>query len=127
MTAEQMERAIEFLLNSQAQTSADVRALVETVSRLENQMDAGFTRMEARMDRFEAQAESDRVEIREAIENLILANEVTRKLSEDVARLNVQTSQRVTEQGKEMDARLDALISIVERHITNPNAHEGEE
>lgn len=120
MTNEQMERAIEFLLNSQAQTSADVRALIETVSRLENQMVDGFAR-------FEAQAESDRVEIREAIENLILANEVTRKFAEDVARLNVQTSQRVTEQGKEMDARLDTLITIVERHITNTKAHEGEE
>lgn len=65
--------------------------------------------------------------IRDVTDHLRRANEATRKFSEDIARLNVQTSQRVTEQGKEMDARLDALITIVERHITNPKAHEGEE
>jgi hypothetical protein len=48
------------------------------------------------VSRLEARGEADRAEIREAINNLIIANEVTRKLSEDVARLVVQTSQRVS-------------------------------
>ena len=34
-------------------------------------------------------------EMREGFNNLIAANEVTRKLSEDVARLAIQTSRRV--------------------------------
>jgi hypothetical protein len=119
MTPEQMERAIEFLLNSQAQLTAAISELTNSVTRVE------------------AQAESDRLEIRGAIENLILANEITRKLSEDVARLEAQNSQRITgqskeiaalvEQGKETDARLNALINIVERHITSTDAHKGEE
>jgi hypothetical protein len=29
------------------------------------------------------------------------------------------------EQGKETDARLNTLINIVERHISNTNSHEG--
>ena len=37
------------------------------------------------------------VETREAIGNLIIANEVTRDLTEQVARLAIQTSQRVSE------------------------------
>ncbi|MEW6212172.1 MAG: hypothetical protein AB1631_27700 [Acidobacteriota bacterium] len=151
MAPEQMERAIESLLNSQAQNAADIGKLTADVSELTNTV----TRVEAQMAegfmRLEAQAESDRAEIREAIENLIIANEVTRKLSEDVTRLEVQTSQRVTEQGKEIaalvehskktdsqiaalseqsketDARLNILINIVERHVTNAKAHECEE
>ncbi|MEW6207239.1 MAG: hypothetical protein AB1631_02660 [Acidobacteriota bacterium] len=135
MTPEQMERAIEFLLNSQAQNAADigkltsdvqglkevqaqtsrdvmtlasaVSELANTVARAETQMTEGFTRMEARMDRFEAQAESDRQEIREAIENLIVANEVTRDLAEKVTKLEIQTSQRVTD----MDQRVTNLES----------------
>lgn len=78
MTGEQMERAIEFLLGHHAKVSANIDRLVETVSRLETQ------------------AELDREENRETFNNLILANEVTRSLSENVARLTVATSQRVT-------------------------------
>ena len=43
------------------------------------------------------QAETDRQEIREAINNLIVANEVTRSLAEDVARIAINTKQRVTD------------------------------
>jgi hypothetical protein len=70
-------------------------------------MREGFKRVDAQAEadrrdiregfmRIEAQAEADRQEIREAIGKLIDACEDTRKLSEQVARLAVQTSQRVT-------------------------------
>ena len=36
-------------------------------------------------------------EVRVAIQNLIVANEVTRDLAERVARLSIQTSQRVSD------------------------------
>lgn len=78
MTGDEMERAIEFLLGHQAKVSADIDRLVETVSRLETQAELG------------------REETREAVNNLILANEVTRSLSENVARLTIAPSQRVT-------------------------------
>jgi hypothetical protein len=78
MTGEEMERAIEFLLGHHAKVSADIDRLVETVSRLETQ------------------AELDREETRETVNNLMLANEVTRSLSENVAQLAIATSQRVT-------------------------------
>ena len=78
MTGEEMERAIESLLGHHAKVSADIERLVETVSRLETQ------------------AELDREETREAVNNRILANEVTRSLSENVARLAIATNQKVT-------------------------------
>ncbi|MCI0485724.1 MAG: hypothetical protein L0229_03900 [Blastocatellia bacterium] len=159
MTGEEMERAIEFLLKSQAQLTADIQSLTvdvqglkegfqglkeavqglkevaqgltdvqtqtsrdvaalasnvgeltgvvvnlaEIVARMETEaetdrreMRRGFDLMETRMKRFEAQAESDRQEIREAVSGLTLANEITRALTEQVASLEVKTSQRVT-------------------------------
>ena len=71
MTSEEMERAIEFLLDHHAKMSAEIGQLTEAVSTMQAEMHEGFN-------------------------NLILANEVTRKLSEDVARLAVQNSQRIT-------------------------------
>jgi predicted transcriptional regulator len=64
MTTEEMERAIEFLLDHQAKVSAYIEQLT--------------------------------AEMREGFNNLIVANEVTRRLAEDVARLAVQNSQRIT-------------------------------
>ncbi|MCI0491298.1 MAG: hypothetical protein L0229_32305 [Blastocatellia bacterium] len=111
MTGEEMERAIEFLLEHhakfsadidilkevQAQASRDVSALAsvvselaDTVARVETQMVEGFARVEA-------QAEAMRQEMRENFDNLILANEITRKLAADVANLAVQTARRVTD------------------------------
>jgi tRNA(Ser,Leu) C12 N-acetylase TAN1 len=160
MTQEQMERAIEFLLNAQAQNTADigkltadvqglkevqaqtsrdvmtlaaaVSELANTVARVETQMVEGFIRMEARMDRFEAQAESDRremresaaaadarmdrfeaqaesdrQEIREAVEKLITVSEDTRSFAIDIAKSTIETKQRATD----LDRRVTDLES----------------
>ena len=117
MTPEQMERAIEALLaqNTQFNESLDrVRAVVERLSEshVKSLDEIRQTQAQTASDiqlltgkildltdnvsRLEAQAEIDRTEMREAINNLIVANEVTRKLAEDVAQLHVQTSRRVT-------------------------------
>ncbi len=117
MTPEQMERAIEFLLNSQAQNTADIGRLtaeVQGLKELQAQTSRDVITVAATVSdlantvaRVEAQAESNRLEIREAIENLIIASEATRKFSEDIARLEVQTSRRVTNQGKEIAALIE--------------------
>ena len=104
MTGEEMERAIEFILKQQArfsagietlkelqaETSREVKATSSTVTELSNLVADGFIRIET-------QADAGRQEIREAINNLIIANESTRDLSQQVARLAMQTSQRVTD------------------------------
>jgi uncharacterized protein Smg (DUF494 family) len=78
MTSEEMERAIEFLLDHHAKVSADIERHSEQIGQLTQNV------------------EVMRVEIRDAIDSLIVANEVTRKLAEDVAKLAVQNSQRIT-------------------------------
>lgn len=103
---ERIERQIAFIVDQQAKFLTDIEQLKEVQARTSESVDklAGVvselagtvSQMDARMDRFEAQAESDRQEIREAINNLILANEVTRKFAQDIAGLAATTSQRVT-------------------------------
>lgn len=67
--------------------------LAETVAqdRVENRAQLEAFRKESR-----EQLEAYRQETRERINNLIIANEVTRDLAEKVAKLAITTSQRVT-------------------------------
>lgn len=107
MTSEEMERAIAFLLESQAKNSAEIAVTSETVNKLaetvaqdrrENRELLEAYRRENRehSEETRAQLEAYRLETREAINNLIIANEVTRDLAERVAKLAIETSQRVT-------------------------------
>ena len=111
MTSEEMERAIEFLINNQAKNSSDIMFLNEAVNKLveavsqdrrENRKQLEAYRLETR-EQLEAyrqetreQLEAYRQETREAVNNLIIANEVTRDLAEKVAKLAITTSQKVT-------------------------------
>lgn len=100
MTGEEMERAIEFLVHNQAKNTSDIMLTHELVNKLaeavaqdrvENQKQLEVYRHETR-----EQLEAYRQETREHINNLIIANEVTRDLAEKVAKLAITTSQRVT-------------------------------
>lgn len=94
MTDEQIERAIGFLLDHHARFSIELEGLKDAV--------AGLVQSTSSLER---QAEADRQEIREAIGNLIVANEVTRELSQDVARLAVLTSRRVDDLESKLENR----------------------
>ena len=86
MTGEELERAIEFLLESQAKNSTDIAFTNEAVNKL-----AETVAQDRRENR--EQLEGYRQETREAINSLIIANEVTRDLAEKVAKLAITTSQ----------------------------------
>lgn len=113
MTPEQMERAIEFLLDHHAKFSADIdqlkdsqSSLVESQARTSDTVDrlAGVvseltnnvSSLADTVSRLEAQAESDRQETTEALDKLILANEVTRDLAAKATQLAISASQRIT-------------------------------
>lgn len=100
MTSEELDRAIESLVHNQAKntiaimlTNEVVNKLAEAVAhdRVENRAQLEAYRQETR-----EQLEAYRQETREHINNLIIANEVTRDLAEKVAKLAITTSQRVT-------------------------------
>ena len=103
MTGEEMERAIQFLIEHHARVSTDIERLRETQERTT----ANLATLAESVSRLEAQAETDRREMRERFEmvteemrdsynKMILGNEVTRDLANQVARLAIATSQRVT-------------------------------
>lgn len=103
MTGEEMERAIQFLINNQAKNSSDIMLLHETVSkmaetaaqdRVEYRALLEIHRQETReqIEAIRGQVEAYRTETREAINNLIIANEVTRDLANKVAQLAFTTN-----------------------------------
>jgi len=103
MTGEEMERAIEFLINHHAKVSSDIEGLKEAQMKTAANIDA----LSESVTRLEAQAEADRRDLRETFDSvteemrdgfskLILSNEITRDLSSQVARLAISTAQRVT-------------------------------
>ena len=84
MSDDHIQRKMDFIVEQQAKFSVDIELLKEVQKSLTNDVQ---TLKEEMREGFN--------ETREAINNLIVANEVTRKLSEDVARLAIQTSRRV--------------------------------
>lgn len=92
MTGEEMERGIQFLIEHHARMSTDIERLKETQERTA----ANLETLAESVSRLEAQAEANLQEMRDATDKLILSNEVTRDLANQVARLAATTSQRVT-------------------------------
>ena len=85
MTNEQMERAIEFLLEHHSKVSADIGRHSEQINKHSEQI-----------EKLTKAVEGMRLEMRFAIDNLIVSNEVTRKMTEEIAKLAIATSQRVS-------------------------------
>jgi len=113
MTGEEMERAIEFLLEhhakfssdidkltadihalkeSQSTTTANIQSLTETVVELVESV----SRLEAQVEETSGTVQNVIEEMRDGFNKLILANEVTRDLAEKAAQLAINTSHRVT-------------------------------
>lgn len=107
MTGEELERAIDFLRKRQTTSSKALALTNEAVNRLaesvaqdrrknREQREACRLKSREQLEQTSAESEADWQETREAINNLIIANEVTRDLAERVAALAISTSQRVT-------------------------------
>jgi predicted nucleic acid-binding Zn-ribbon protein len=96
MTGEEMERAIQFLIEHHARSSTNidrVSADIEGLKDAQERTAANLASLAESVSRLEAKAEADRQEIREHINSLIVGNEVTRDLAQKVARLAIATSQ----------------------------------
>ena len=99
MTGEEMERAIQFLIEHHANVSAGIEGLKEAQEKTAANLDTltGIVaELSQNVSRLEEQAEVNREETRDSFNKLILSNEVTRDLAERVTRLAIETNQRVT-------------------------------
>ncbi|HKQ07030.1 MAG TPA: hypothetical protein VJ464_18010 [Blastocatellia bacterium] len=92
MTNEQMERAIEFLLDHHAKMSADIERHSEQISQLTQVVGSLTGDVQALTGNIEAMRE----EMREGFNRLISANEQTTRLMEQLTMLEVKNSQRIT-------------------------------
>ncbi len=101
-----MERAIAFILEQQAR-------LDTTVGRLSEKVDRNAETATALL----AIAEIQATEIRGLTESTRDLTESTRDLTESVQAL-ADRQREAEERGRRTDERLDALINIVERHIS---------
>ncbi|HEU4391234.1 MAG TPA: hypothetical protein VFV34_25775 [Blastocatellia bacterium] len=93
MTPEQIQHAIEFLLEHHAKVSADIERNSEQIALHSEQIalhSEQIAQLTTSINALARQAESDRREIRDALENLIVGNEVTRDLAQKVAALQLQ-------------------------------------
>ena len=124
MTGDELDRAIEFLLQRQSKLSVDIENLKDSQAETSRKIDALTSNLDSAAStvdtlastvdtltstvdqlsnivadgfiRTETQIESGWADTREAIGNLIIANESTRDLAQKVGTLSLQTSQRVT-------------------------------
>ena len=89
MSSEEFEQRfqnhVEFMLEQQAKFSTDIEQLKEIQAKqTEN------------IDKLTENVSAMQIEMREAINNLIIANELTRDLAEKVTILAINNSQRIT-------------------------------
>jgi uncharacterized protein YgbK (DUF1537 family) len=96
MSDNNTQRQMDFIVEQQAKFTVDIEQLKESQKELTAAVARIASEMEA--DRKETREVLTSVmnEMREGFNNLIVANEVTRNLAEEIGRLAVATSQRVT-------------------------------
>jgi len=106
MTNEDMQKAMSFILEQQAQSSVKIDALAEA----QKQAEKRWSRTEDGIRALLSIAEIHERDIN-ALDNKIGT------LSETIGTLS-ETIGKLSETGSAADERLNALINIVERHIT---------
>jgi hypothetical protein len=90
--SDNIQQKIEFIIEQQATFAVEIAQMKE-VQRLQA---VSIDRLTENMHQTREMLHGVIGEMREGFNNLIIANEVTRKLAEDVGRLAIATSQRVT-------------------------------
>ncbi|MGI9167422.1 MAG: hypothetical protein ACR2G5_13775 [Pyrinomonadaceae bacterium] len=103
MTNEEMQKAMEFIVNQQAQASAKIDGILEAQKEAQKHSQERWTRSEERWTRTE-----------EGIRALLSIAEIHER---EIATLGENIAE-VSKNGRATDERLNALINTVERHIT---------
>ena len=110
MDQQQIENTIQFLVENQAKFHSDLELLKESVQGISQNQKETTAQIQALANNQHALAENTnaqiqaltdnveamRLETREAFDNLIIANESTRNFANEIAKLTVNISQRLT-------------------------------
>ncbi|HKF57867.1 MAG TPA: hypothetical protein VKJ45_20585 [Blastocatellia bacterium] len=120
--SDDIESKMEFIIQQQATFAVDIADLKEAQTRQTENIDrltvnvknltSSVAELTVSVAKLREDAREDRkrldlviTEMRQGFDNLIVANEVTRKLAEDVGRLAIATSQRVSALESKQDDR----------------------
>jgi hypothetical protein len=110
MTNEEMQRAMEFIVEQEARTSAKLNALAQSQAEAKKEADERWARADERWARTE-----------ESIRTLLSIAKIHEReiggLGEQIGGLSEQIAS-LTEAGRATDERLNVLINIVDRHIS---------
>lgn len=111
MSEDRIQRQMEFIVDQQAKFATDIVELKEGIAELKEGMSELKESQQRTTEHISnlADAVLSLTNIVEGHQNALARNEA------EIAAL--------IEQGKETDARLNTLITIVERHITSADAH----
>ncbi|HKP73098.1 MAG TPA: hypothetical protein VJT82_09195 [Pyrinomonadaceae bacterium] len=126
MTGEEMERAIEFLLQGQAKHDAQLGELTDRVNQLTQQVAETN-----RIVQLHAETQSEFIQIvTNSFERLASAQaSADKKIAEaqtQIAETNARSDARIAEmnaRAAETDARLDRIASLMERHIVEGHSN----
>ncbi|HJR07803.1 MAG TPA: hypothetical protein VJ842_11120 [Pyrinomonadaceae bacterium] len=113
MTSEEMERAMQFILEQQAQLTATVGRLSENVDKLSGTVDKLSEKVDRTADGVNALLVIAEIHEREITELKESVNAMRDSVSATSESLNA-----VDERGRQTDERLNALINTVERYIS---------
>ncbi len=106
MSSDNIQRKMDFIVEQQAKFTVDIELLKESIGQLRESQKSltadiqaltlNVSELTGTVGTMQTEMRDGFDETREAINNLILANEATRKLAEEVAILAMNTSRRVT-------------------------------
>lgn len=112
MSEDRIQRQIEFIVEQQAKFTVDIAELRQ-----------GLAEMKETQERASAET---REHITKVVDAILSLTNIVEGHENRLARNEAEIAALI-EHGKETDARLNALINIVESHITSTKAHEGGE
>jgi len=99
--SDNIQQKIEFIIEQQATFAVEIAQMKE----VQRQQVVSIDRLTENMHQTREILHDVIAEMRDGFNNLIVANEVTRKLAEDVGRLAIATSQRVTVLESKLESR----------------------
>jgi hypothetical protein len=106
MDQQQIENTIQFLVENQAKFHSDLELLKESQQKTDAQIQAlteTIGILSERVDDVVGAIDVMRTELRESFDNLIIGNEVTRNFANEIGKLIVNVSQRLTSVEQRLD------------------------
>lgn len=114
MTNEEMQKAMEFIVNQQAQASAKIDGILEAQKEAQKEAQESWARNEERWKESQERWNERWTRTEEGIRALLSIAEIHEREIESLG----QKIGAVSENGRATDDRLSALINVVERQIS---------